>query len=252
MKPKEWPAGIEIPTLPDGYQWRCLERAPHIRKIAENFDWLHIKPPVCARGSTGKLCVVDGQHTAIAAASRGVAKIPVMIVEAPELRHRAQAFVAHNTDRLNVTPLQLFASRVAAGDKQALAAQRVAKAAGVTPCRFQRANRLWQVGDTMAVNGLERLVSRYGEDRAAKVLKTLVAAKRAPVAVHEILAVAALLFDPSFGWQHSTFDLVTTIRSKSIDIWRRQVLGQIKDGSRMALWKGVAHAWVRAADRKAA
>jgi hypothetical protein len=53
----------------------------------------------------------------------------------------------------------------------------------------------------------ERLTGRSGEERAAKVLKTLVAAKRAPVAIiHGILAVAAVLYAPTFGWQHLVFD----------------------------------------------
>ena len=72
-------------------------RSQSFRKIAENFDWLHIKPAVCARGTNYELCVIDGQHTAIVTASRGVAKIPVMIVEAPEIARRARAFVAHST-----------------------------------------------------------------------------------------------------------------------------------------------------------
>jgi hypothetical protein len=65
----------------DDYQRRLTKRSiTLIRKVAENFDWLHIKPRVCTHGTGNKLCVIDGQHTAIAAASRGVAKIPVMIV----------------------------------------------------------------------------------------------------------------------------------------------------------------------------
>jgi hypothetical protein len=138
--------------------------------------------------------------------------------------------VAHNTDRLNITPLQLFASRLAAGDKGALAAQRAAKVAGMTLCRVQPASGMWEVGDTMAVNGVERLVARHGEEKAVRVLKTLVAAKRAPVAIHELLATAACLFDPKFGWTHSAFDLVTVIRGKSIDEWRRPVVARMKSG----------------------
>lgn len=225
-----------------------------IRKIAESFDWLHVKPPVCARGAGNKLCVIDGQHTAIAAASRGVPKIPVMIVEASDIKRRARAFVAHNTDRLNVTPVQLFLSRLAAGDKSALAAQKVATAAGVTIRRFQPGNGLWEVGDTMAVNGIERLAARYGEDKAVRVLKTLVAAKRAPVAIHEILAVAAVLYDLKLGWRHSAFDLVTVIRSKSASAWSQPIVARMKSagGNRSALWKAVAEAWVRAAERRSA
>ena len=221
-----------------------------IRRIAGEFCWLHVKPPVCARGRDGRLCVIDGQHTAIAAASRGVEKIPVMIVEAPEIERRAKAFVAHNTDRLAVTPLQLFASRLAAGDASAKAADKAARLAGVTIfCRHQPANGSWEVGQTVAIAGLERLVERLGEEKAVRVLKTLVAAKRAPVVVHEVLAAAAVLYNAKFGWSHTAFDLVTVIRSKSVDGWRRPVLARMKTSGREALWKAVAQAWVRAGNR---
>jgi hypothetical protein len=217
--------------------------------MAEGFCWLHIKPPVCARGKDGRLCVIDGQHTAIAAASRGLEQIPIMIVEAPEVERRARAFVAHSTERLTVTPLQLFASRLTAGDESARAADKAARLAGVTICRAQPANGCWEVGDTVAIAGLERLVVRLGEEKAVKVLKTLVAAKRSPVVVHEILAAAAVLYNPKFGWSHSTFDLVTVIRSKSIDGWRRPVVARMQTNGREALWKALAQAWVRAGDR---
>jgi hypothetical protein len=223
-----------------------------IRRIAANFDWAHLKPPVCARAGEGKLFVVDGQHTAIAAVSRGVDKIPVMIIDAGDVRRRARAFVSHNTDRLNITPLQMFASRIAAEDPGALMAQQVATAAGVTIIRTVPANGYWKVGESMACGAIERLVAKYGEERGVRALKTLVAAKRAPVAAHEILAVSAVLFDPKFGWHHSAFDLVTVIRSKSIDGWQRPVLMRMKSavgGQRTAMWRGVAEAWVRARDR---
>jgi hypothetical protein len=98
---------------------------------------------------------------------------------------------------------------------------------------------------------VERLVVRWCGERAVRALKTLVAAKHAPVTVHEILAAAACLFDPRFDWHHSAFDLVTVIRSKSINGWRRPVVARMKSsgGDRVALWKGVAQAWVRAGDR---
>ena len=203
----DWPDPKTL-LVEDDYQRRLTQRSiTLIRKIAENFDWLHIRPPVCARGTNNKVCVIDGQHTTIAAAGRGVATIPVMIVEAPDIARRARAFVAHHTDRLNIIPLQLFASRLAAGDKGALAAQRAAKTAGVNLCREQPANGMWDVGDTVAVNGVGRLVAKYGEEKAVRVLKTLVGAKRAPVTIHEILAAAVCLFEPKFGWHHSAFFL---------------------------------------------
>ena len=100
----------------------------------------------------------------------------------------------------------------------------------------------------MACGAVERLVTKYGEERGVRALKTLVAAKRAPVAAHEILAVSAVLFDPKFGWHHSAFDLVTVIRSKSIDGWHRPVVSRMKTatgGTKAAVWKGIAEAWVR-------
>ena len=42
--------GSEDALVEDDYQRRLTKRSiTVIRKIAENFDWLHIKPPVCAR-----------------------------------------------------------------------------------------------------------------------------------------------------------------------------------------------------------
>src|SRR4051812_39902397 len=68
----------------DQYQ-RALSRKSHalIRKIVANWDWGRFKPPVVAEEEYG-FDVIDGQHTAIAAASHpGITKIPVMIIEAP-------------------------------------------------------------------------------------------------------------------------------------------------------------------------
>jgi hypothetical protein len=147
---------------------------------------------------------------------------------------------------LDIPTTQLFHSRVVANDPDAVAAMRVSQAAGVTIVRSQPANGYWKVGDTIAMGSIESLIRSRGEEKALKVLKTLVAAKRCPVVSHEIRAVEALLFDQAFGWTASAFDLVTLIRSKSIDAWRGQVIGQMKDAERIAIWKGVALAWVRA------
>ena len=234
----------------DDYQRRLTKRSiTLIRKIAQNFNWLHIKPPVCARGTDNKLCVIDGQHTAIAAASRGLRKIPVMIVEAPEIRHRALAFVAHNTDRLNITPIQLFASRVAGGDPSAKAVVSVCKAAGVTPVRHMPGNGRWGIGDTIAFGTIERLIKRRGKDDASRVLKALVSARRAPAASHEILAVDAVLYDEKLGYDGSVFDLVTVIRSKRPDEWSRRFSTFREKGAPNYIWRQVAEAWLRALKR---
>lgn len=54
-----------------------------IRKIVARWDWNRFKPPVVAMTDEG-LEVIDGQHTAIAAATHPeITEIPVMLAEAP-------------------------------------------------------------------------------------------------------------------------------------------------------------------------
>lgn len=49
-----------------------------IGRMVANWDWARMKPPICAKNDKGQLVVMDGQHTAIAAASHpGIKQIPV-------------------------------------------------------------------------------------------------------------------------------------------------------------------------------
>jgi hypothetical protein len=98
----------------------------------------------------------------------------------------------------------------------------------------------------MAAAAIERLTAKRGIEKATKILKLLVDAKRAPVVVHEILAAAAVLYEPAFG----SFNLVTVVRSKSVDEWRGIVMAKVWKENRTALWKGVAEAWVNAGKKR--
>ena len=234
--------------LVEGEYQRELSKASItlIRKIAAGFNWLHVKPPVCAR-SNGKLCVIDGQHTAIAAASRKIPKIPVMIVEAVEMETRAGAFVAHNTNRLNITPMQLFHSRAAAGDKSARLAKRVCSNAGINLLKAYRGNNDWEIGDSVAFRAIEKMANRRTFDEAVRALRVLVAAKRAPAQQHEIMAVEAILYDKEFGYDGPVFDLVTVIRSKTVDEWVLKSSNMTKIHART--WHNVATVWLKAVKR---
>jgi hypothetical protein len=173
-----------------------------------------------------------------------------MIVEAPEVARRASAFVAHNTNRLNVTATQLWHSRVASGDPVAKEAMSVCNAAGVTPVKTQPGNGRWAVGDTVAFKTIERIIKRRGRDDAVRALKALVSAKRTPVVAHEILATDAVLYDEDFGYDGSVFDLVTIIRSKRVDEWAARYNPYRETGAPNYLWRQVAEAWLRALKRK--
>lgn len=101
------PYGSNYRNRRPAYQRQIGERGlRQIRKIIEAFDWTKYKPPVCTYadhdGAT-VLKVLDGQHTAIAAASHpNINMIPVMIVNAADTASQAAAFVGQNTNHLGV------------------------------------------------------------------------------------------------------------------------------------------------------
>lgn len=85
----------------EGYQRNLSERSVKlIRKIVSHWDWRTFMPPVVVRTKLG-MHVIDGQHTAIAAATHPKIKdIPVMVVKADEVADRARAFLGRNRDRI--------------------------------------------------------------------------------------------------------------------------------------------------------
>ncbi|WP_454916539.1 hypothetical protein [Xanthobacter sediminis] len=85
----EWVAPSDL--LIDPRYQRDLSDASRrlIAKIVSGWDWRRYKPPVAVLTEAG-MELIDGQHTAIAAASHpGITEIPVMIVDAPPGRPRS-------------------------------------------------------------------------------------------------------------------------------------------------------------------
>src|SRR4051794_24268937 len=63
------------------YQRDLSERSIRlIRKMIESFSWNRMKPPIVVQVGPTSLHIVDGQHTAIVAASIGIPEIPIFIV----------------------------------------------------------------------------------------------------------------------------------------------------------------------------
>ncbi len=174
----------------------------HIRKIASEFDWADYTPPKCAMEEVdGRtvLKVIDGQHTAIAAASNPhIDQIPIMIIEAPEQASQAAAFISHNTNRLSVTATQLHAAAVTAGDEDALTVQQVCQRAGVTILKFNP-GRAFRAGETLAIAAVRSLVAKRSAMRARVVLEALVQAGRAPILANDIKAADLLLSDAEYS-----------------------------------------------------
>ena len=194
----EWVDPAEL-LVDDGYQRNLSDRSIKlVRKICSSWDWRRFKPPVCARTERG-LEVIDGQHTAIAACSHpDVTTIPVMIVEAVSRSDRANSFIGHNRDRLNITPMQMHFAAAAAGDEEAETINQVCARAGVNMLKTQPGNGVWAIGDTVAVRGIGALISRRGAMRARIVLEALVKGRAAPVTAGQIKAVECLLHDDEY------------------------------------------------------
>lgn len=164
-----------------------------IYSVVEGFAWNRMKPPVVVKAPHG-LEVIDGQHTAIAAASLGVPEIPVFLVKAGAIDDRARAFVGHNRDRIVLSPIEMHNALVASGDPDSLDVANACRRAGVSIRAFNQETEI-KVGDTKSVATIRRMVTKRGVIRARQVLEVLVKAKRAPLSECEILAVDHLYND---------------------------------------------------------
>ena len=149
------------------YQRDLSERGLRlVRKIVAEWDWRKYHAPIVAMTDEVPM-VLDGQHTAIAAASHPcIHDIPVLLVEAPEQRDQASSFVALNRDRIGITTAQMHAAAVVAGDPAALAIERVCERAGVRVVNVQPGNGL-KPRDTMAVGAIGAMIGRAGGARGS-------------------------------------------------------------------------------------
>lgn len=223
----------------DAYQRNLSERSVTlIRKIVGAWDWRRFKPPVCARTDRG-LEVIDGQHTAIAAASHpSIASIPVMVVAAEARADRAAAFIGHNRDRLQITQMQMHFAAAAGGDEDAQTINQVCERAGVKVLKSTPGNGVFKVGDTIAVRGIGALINRRGAMRAREVLQLLVEGRAAPVSAGQIKAVEALLHDPEFKGEIEPAAIVSAMLALGPDAAQQAAVFAATHG--VPQWRGLA------------
>jgi hypothetical protein len=183
----QWVAPTSL--LIDGtYQRDLSERSVRlIRRMIENFAWNRMKPPIVVKVGAASLHIVDGQHTAIVAATLGIPQIPVFIVKADSVDERARAFVGHNSDRVAVSPFDIYRALLASGDPDAVDVDNVCKRAGVRIRTISPSSAIAE-GDTACCGLIRHLVKRRGVIPARKTLQALVKAKRAPIGGADILA----------------------------------------------------------------
>ncbi len=203
----------------DTYQRGLSRRSERlIRSIVEGWDWLKFKPPVVALTELG-FEVVDGQHTAIAAACHpGIANIPVVVVDGTDLPRRARAFVSHAVDRLQTTPAQVWHAAVAGGDEAAIRVRDVLDGAGVKLLPHNAESDAYAPRSTVAIGAIRNLVGRRGVERAREVLAALAGAGLAPISADQIRAGEALLCDPDYAGDFDAERLTAAMRALTSEV----------------------------------
>ncbi len=216
----------------DDYQ-RTMQSANSVklvRKIVGGFSWARLKPPICVRIPEygNALVLIDGQHSATAAASHPkVDKIPVVVVDGSAIADRAEAFVGHNRDRINLTQMAIFKAELAAGDATAAAVERACQASGArVVINSINLREKHPVGTTIAVGTLRMLLRTRGEAELTRVLTILVKAGRGPIKAEEIAAVGLAIdgADQSIDGR-----LVPVIAKHSTERWHSMAATMVAD-----------------------
>ncbi|MDJ1463358.1 DUF6551 family protein [Nitratireductor sp. GZWM139] len=221
------------------YQRGLSERSLRlIRKIVSEWSWSAFKPPVVVDAGE-RFEVIDGQHTAIAAVTHGaIGEIPVLVIQAQEQEARAGAFVRHNRDRINVTPIQLHNALVAAGDEMALTIAQVCERAGAVILRNPPTGGRYKPGDTLAITTVRGLVNRRYARGARQVLEVCVKAGMAPISAAAIKAVECLMFAQEYKGEIDAerIALILSAHGESIST----EAGRFAAERKVPLWRALA------------
>jgi len=203
--------------------------AARVAHLVSNWDWRSYRPPIVTRTDDG-LCIIEGQETAIAAATHPhVGNIPIQLVGPPDERLAGEAAQ---------TQMQLHKAAVAAGDQDAIATEQVAEQAGVRILQISPGAGRFRPGDTVAVNEITALIMRRGVKGARKVLEILVNARAAPVSRDGIKAVETLLFDDSYRGEVDPEEIASTLLQLGDEADRQAK--EFAASSNVPLWRALA------------
>jgi hypothetical protein len=215
-----------------------------IKKTVANFAWNRMKPPIVVKVKGG-LHIVDGQHTAIAAATLKIVEIPIFVVEAENIDERARAFVGHNTDRVIVSPFDIYRALVASGDPDACDVAAVCRRAKVR-VRYICPSSAIDVGDTASIGTIRRMVKNRGVIKARQILEVLVAAKRAPITHAEMLAVENIVCVEMVGIDLSALSRIIRVDGDA-GLAAAHAKAKI---DRAPVWRTVMNRWLTRARRQ--
>lgn len=171
-----------------------------IKRVAKGrWDWRKFKLPVVTMvdhdGERVRV-VIDGQHTAIMAVSRGVNRTPWVVVQTVQTSDAAKAFIGQNKDRTAIGAMQEYQAALVAGDETALTIQQVLERADVTLCMWNKP--VFAPGETLALGTIRTLINRRFAAGAGRVLRIVRGANVAPISADHIKAVEELVFGADF------------------------------------------------------
>ena len=153
---------IDALRIEESYQRDLLRSAiSNIVNIAHNFNWSKFGSVIVAPIDDGLYAIVDGQCRTIAAACRGVEKVPCIIIKA-DLEQRAEAFAAINANVTKITALAIYNAQLVAKDMRALEIADVCKEAGVTIRKYPVSPNLMVFGETIAIESIKDCYKTYG------------------------------------------------------------------------------------------
>jgi len=144
----------------------------NIAAIAEAFCWSRFAPILVSPVAGGRYAVIDGQHRATAAALRGIASLPAMVIIAGAME-QAAAFRAVNGQTTRIHALEVHRAAVAAGDPEASEITGICSEAGVTIASHPRVVTRLKPGETLAIGAIRTGLARYGRDVVGLALRCI-------------------------------------------------------------------------------
>ncbi len=134
-----------------------------VRKIAAEWRWAHCLPLVVTDNFDGTFNVIDGQHRLSAADARpDIAELPCYVIPTETLQDEAQAFVAYNRDRVQLTPLAVYHALVAARDAGAQVIADACKAARVVVLKQPKMLDECAFNEAQCIGALRAVVRAWG------------------------------------------------------------------------------------------
>jgi hypothetical protein len=168
---------------PPTIEWRSVgelevdpsyQRSPEtglIRHIAMEWDWRLCAPlTVSRRIDPAGFFVIDGQHRLQAAKMRGdIPHLPCIISTFGSIAEEAGCFVAVNSHRKRVTPLDTFRAQLASGDARAVEISEIIHSAGLSLAKHSNFTS-WRPRQISAISGVRGSLVRFGPEVTRRAL----------------------------------------------------------------------------------